>query len=234
MKMPMCSLAMLLVFLTNSVRADQIIIVDGESYFLSHLTESCQSITGDPAAQIACFSAISRLLDEQDIDLPDKTDDVIPNLDALRAAAEYHDEESGLSIIGSDCNIHVLYFNNYFHVSRRNISEIDLFSAQFDASKLLLDQTVAVQGSQAPLIKGVMSEGENAVTRGGIAIDSLQHGFAPRSPRVPLDTYANEVVDQLPPAAHQTFDFVLVHPKKRDARVNIMNAFETFVNACKG
>ena len=79
-----------------------------------------------------------------------------------------------------------------------------------------------------------MSEGENAAPRGGIAIDSLQHGFAPRSPRVTLDTYANEVVDQLPPAAHQTFDFVLVHPKKRDAGVNIMNAFEAFVNACKG
>lgn len=233
MKTLMCGFALSLGMLATGANADQIINVDGEDYFLSHLTANCQSITDDPAAQIACFSAISQLLDEQSVEAPETQVSVTEMLDALRAVAQYQDDETGLSIAGSDCNIHVVYFNNYFHVSRRNISEIDLFSAQFDASKLQFDQTVAVQGGQTPLLRGVMEAGQVAAVRGGEVLESSQNNFEPRSPRVTLDAYANEVVTQLPAREDQTFEFVLVHPKRSQASAEILTAFEAFVSACR-
>jgi hypothetical protein len=233
MKMLMYGISLSLGTLASDVLADQILTVDGEDYLLSSLLENCQSITDDPAAQITCFSTISGLLEEQSDAEPENAVSVPEALDALRAVAQYQDDETGLSIAGADCNIHIVYFNNYFHISRRNISSIDLFSAQFDASKLQHDQTVQVQSAQAPLAKGFMETGTTAATRGGVSLESMQHNFAPRSPRTTLDVYATEVVSQLQAREDQAFDFVLVHPKRSQASADIWNAFETVVNACK-
>lgn len=234
MKMLLCGFAMSLGMFASSVNADQILTVDGEDYFLSHLMANCQSITDDPAAQINCFGAISKLLEEQTTGTEESVVSVATELDALRTVAQYQDDDSGLTIAGSDCKIHVLYFNNYFHISRRNISTIDLFSAQFDASKLQFDQMGEVQGAQAPLLKGLMASGENATVRGGVELDSAQNGFEPRSSRATIEVYANEVAGQLSPIESQAFDFVLVHPQRSQASAEIMGAFEAFVNACKG
>lgn len=233
MKMLMCGFAMSLGVLATNAKADQIINVDGEDYFLSHLTENCQSITGDPAAQIACFSALSRLLEEQSGEVQENGEAVIQALDALRAVSQYQDDDSGLSIVGADCNVHIVYFNNYFHISRRNVSSIDLFSAQFDASKFQYDQIVQAQGGQVPLSKGVMADGTNAAMRGGAALESTLDNFEPRSPGTTLDVYANEVVSQLPAREAAAFDFVLVHPQRSQASADIWSAFEDFVNACQ-
>jgi hypothetical protein len=234
MKMLMYGFATSLAVLASGANADQVLVVDGEEYLLSALMENCQSITGDPAAQISCFSALSQLMDEQSNGGQADEASVTAALDALRAVAEYQDDDTGLSIGGAGCNIHIVYFNNYFHISRRNISSIDLFSAQFNASKLQYDQTVQVQGSQTPLSKGFMESGANAATRGGIALESTQHNFEPRSPRTTLGVYADEVVGQLPATEVAAFDFVLVHPNKSDASADIWNAFEDFVNTCNG
>lgn len=233
MKMLLCGVAMSLGILASNVMANQIVTVDGEDYLLSSLMENCQSITTDPAAQVACFSSISRLLEEQSGAEEESSVSVAQSLDALRTLAQYQDDESGLSIAGADCNIHILYFNNYFHISRRNISEIDLFSAQFDASKLQFDQTVQVQGAQAPLFKGFMAPGANAAVRGGVVLESSQQNFEPRSARTTIGDYANEVVKQLPATESAAFDFVLIHPQRAQASAEIWGAFETFVNACK-
>lgn len=234
MKKLMCGLATSLGIFASNVKADQTIIVDGEEYLLSALTENCQSITGDPAAQVACFTALSKLLDEQSSADPVSEVSVTEALDALRAVAQYLDEDSGLLIAGSDCTIHILYFANYFHISRRNVSTIDLYSAQFDAAQFLPDQTVAVQSGQALLSKGFMDAGANAAMRGGMALDSTQLGFSPRSPAASIDAYANEIVGQLPATQAQSFDFAMVHPQRSHASADIWNAFETFVNVCRG
>ncbi len=233
MKTLVCGLAMSLGILASNVMADQILTVDGEDYLLSALMENCQSITDSPEAQMACFGAVSRLLEEQSDAAPETDVSVSETLNALRAVAQYLDEDSGLAISGSDCNVHIVYFNNYFHISRRNISSIDLFSAQFNASKLQFDQTVQVQGAQAPLLKGVMAAGANASVRGGVALESSQLNFSPRSPGTSIDVYANQVVNQLPPSDVQEFDFVLVHPQKSQASAEIWSAFEAFVDVCR-
>jgi hypothetical protein len=233
MKMLACGIAMSIGALASDVMAYQILTVDGEEYLLSSLLENCQRITGDPEAQMDCISAISQLLAAKSGEAQETAVSVTQALDALRAVAQYQDDESGLSITGSDCSIHIVYFNNYFHISRRNISTIDLFSAQFDASKLQYDQIVEVQGAQAPLLQGFMAPGTNATMRGGVALESAQHNFSPRSPRTTMDVYANEVVSQLPAKEDQTFDFVLIHPKRSQASADIWSAFETVVKACK-
>ncbi len=233
MKMLVCGFAMSFGILASDVMADQIVVVDGEDYLLSSLMENCQSIT-DAEAQIACFSTISRLLEDQSGEEQESSVSVTETLGALQAVAQYQDDDSGLSISGSDCNIHIVYFDNYFHISRRNVSSIDLFSAQFDASNLQFDQTVVVQGAQAPLLKGVMNVGVNAAMRGGLALDSTLDDFSPRSPGTTIDVYANEVVSQLPAREAQAFDFVLIHPQRSQASAEIWSAFEAFVDACKG
>lgn len=234
MKMLMCGFAMSLGVLATGAHADQIVNVDGEDYFLSHLTENCQAITGDPAAQIACFSALSKLLEEQAVSLPDNSEAVTQALDALRAVAEYQDDATGLSITGADCNIQIVYYNNYFHISRRNISTIDLFSAKFDASKLRFDQITEVRGAQAPLVTGVLDVGANAIVSGNVALDSGQDNFTPRSPDTTMDAYANQVVSELQAQEAQSFDFVLVHPQRNPANADIWGAFEEFVTTCRG
>ncbi|MEO9825535.1 MAG: hypothetical protein ABJF50_14045 [Paracoccaceae bacterium] len=219
----------------STAKAEQMLNVDGTVYPLSALMGTCQRITDDPAAQIACFNHITLLLDEQSGGAQqEKTVPVPQALEALRAVAQYQDDESGLLIAGSECRIQIVYFNNYYHISRRNISSLDLFSAQFDASDLEFDQTVKSQGGQAPLSKGVLANGATAVTRGGVELESAQLGFEPRSPRMSLEAYASEVVAQLPAREGQSFEFVLVHPQKSQASPEIWKAFQTFVKACDG
>lgn len=232
MKMLGCGIAMSLGALVGAASAQQTLIVDGTEFPLSTLMENCQSIVNDPVAQVACFNNITQLIEEQSGAKAASGPSVPEALDALRTAAEYQDADSGLSIAGTDCQIQIVYFNNYFHLSRRNISTIDLFSAEFDASKLQIDQVTDVRGAPAPLAKGVLADGATAATRGGVALDSSQNNFESKSPRTTIDVYANEVVDQLPANENGTFDFVLVHPQKQQSSDEIWGAFETFVKAC--
>lgn len=220
-------------FVASIAQAQETVIVDGAEYKLSALMENCQKITGAPEAQLACFNSLSQLIEKQNSQPQDGGRSVRESLSALRSLAQYQDADSGLSILGTDCRIQILYFNNYYYLSRRNVSSIDLFSAQFDASKLQYDQTSEVRGAQAPLFKGVMENGSSATTHGGIALESKDHNFEPKSARAAMNTYAIEVVDQLPGRQEQTFDFVLVHPNKNGASGNIWTAFEEYVNACK-
>jgi hypothetical protein len=232
MKKLVCGFVMSLGILTSEVAADQLLKIDGEDYLLSTLLETCQELSDDPVAQIACVSAVSQLLEEQTSGEQEDHEIVTEALADLRALAQYQDDGSGLSIAGSGCNIHIVYYNNYFHISRRNISEIDLFSAKFDASSFQFDKTVEVPGAQAPLVTGFMAPGAKAEIRGGLVLESSQHNFAPRSPRATIDAYANEVVGQLSAKESQTFDFVLIHPQRSQASAEIWSAFETFVDAC--
>ncbi len=233
MKTLMCGIAVSLGLLATNVMANETVNVDGEEYLLSDLMANCQSITDDPAAQIACFAAISRLMEEQGSAEQEPDVSVVEALGVLRQVAEYEDGDSGLSIVGSDCNIQVVYYANYFHISRRNVSSIDLFNAQFDASKIQLDQTVQVQGAQAPLLKGVMAPGAKAQVSGGIALDSSQQNFTPKSPRATMGDYASDVAGQLQPSEAQTFEFVLFHPQRSNDSAEIWGAFETFVESCR-
>lgn len=207
--------------------------VDGQDYTLSELTEKCQSITNDPTAQIACFGEISKLLEAQAAENKPDENAVAQARQDLRDAAEYIDDETGLLIAGSGCKITTLYFANYFHISRRNISTIDLFSAEFDASQLQYDQSSEVRGAPAPLIKGVMQPGATALARGGAGLDSSRENFAPRSPRTSVGDYSIDLAMSLPAREGQTFDFVLVHPNKNQNSAAIWSAFEAFVKACQ-
>ena len=218
--------------MTSVSSAQQTLKVDGADVPLATLMENCQSITGDPAAQIACFGAVTKLLEEQAGQQQEEIVSVPQALESLRTVAQYQNDESGLTINGSDCSIQIVYFNNYFHLSRRNISSIDLFSAEFDVSQLQFDTLTEVQGGQAPLIQASMAAGVNATVRGGVALESSQRNFAPRSPRTSLDAYANEVIGQLPANQSQTFQFVLVHPQLSQSRADIWDAFGIFVKAC--
>lgn len=233
MKKSTCGFALSFGFLATTAIAEQMIIVDGEEYALSSLTANCQSIANDPAAQIACFSALSRLMEEQSAGAQEPDVDVVETLNALRAVAEYQDNDSGLLITGADCNINVVYFGNYFHISRRNVSTIDLFSAEFDASKLQFDQISEVRGAQVPLLAGKMAPGASAVMRGGAQLDSTLDGFEPKSSRATLADFAAGIVGDLPVSEGQSFDFVLVHPERNDASAEIWTAFETFVETCR-
>jgi len=233
MKKLMFGIAMSLSVFASAAQADQVITVDGEEYLLSDLTANCQSITDDPAAQITCFSALSKIMEEQASEAQATDVSVVETLAALQAVAQYEDDDTGLLISGTDCRIHVLYFNNSFHISRRNVSSIDLISAQFDASKLQFDEVSEVRGAQVPLLSGEMDVSATAVMRGGIELDSSRDGFEPRSPRTTLGVYAQEVATVLTPTEDQTFDFVLVHPQRSADSDAIWAAFEAFTAACR-
>jgi len=235
MKMLICGLTMSLSVLASTAQAEVTLNVDGESIPLSTLMDNCKSISGSAEAQISCFNALTQMLDEQSGSAPAETGaSVTDALDALRDVAQYQDGETGLTITGSDRSVQITYFANYFHISRRNISTIDLFSAQFDASQLEYDQTAAARGASAPLSKGIMDAGATAAMWGGVGLESAQQNFDPKSPRTSLDVYADEVVAQLPSREDAAFDFVLVHPQRSDASDDIWSAFEAFVSACKG
>lgn len=233
MKMRIWGLAMSLGLMAGAATADQVLKVDGEDYLLSDLLKNCQIVSEDAEAEIACVNTVSQLLAEQSGAAPEVDMSINEALDALRAVAQYQDDESGLLITGSFCTVQILYYNNFFHISRRNISTIDLVSAQFNASKLQYDRIVAVQGAQLPLLKGYMDEGTNAVMRGGVALDSGQDDFAALSPGMTMDVYANEIANALPSREGEAFDFVLVHPQRNAANAEIWSAFEGFVRACR-
>lgn len=234
MKKLILSLTMSLGVLANGAQAEQTLNIDGKEYPLSVLLKNCQSITDQPEAQIACFAALSQLMEAQSSEGQQDGVSVTQALDDLREVAEYQDEESGLSVSGSGCRIQIVYFSNYFHISRRNISTIDLYSAKFDASKLRFDQVAKGQGAQALLSKATMEDGATAGMRGGLGLESKQHNFAPRSPRTTLADYANEVADQLQVREDQAFEFALVHPQRSQASDEIWSAFETYLSACQG
>lgn len=236
MRMLICGLAVSLGFVASDVTAEIKLNVDGSELDLSTLMENCRSMTGAPEAQVACFNAVSQLLEKQLGGGAQASNDdsaVTDALDALRTVAQYQDDDTGLTIVGTDCSIQILYFDNYYHLSRRNVSSIDLYSAEFDASKLQYDQTAASQGAQAPLSKGFMEDGATATMRGGPALESTSYKFAPKSARMSVGDYASEVAPQLPANDYQAFDFVLVHPKQAQASGDIWSAFESFVAACK-
>lgn len=232
MKTLIFGLAMSLGIVASDAKAQLKVEIDGKEYMVSNLIENCTNITGDPAAQAACFNALSMLLEQQSDGQPESTASVAESLEALRDVAQFDTGESGLSIAGLDCNIHVIYYSNYFHISRRNVSSIDLYSAQFDVSKLQFDQIEQVQVGQLPMTRGVMDDGVTAAMRGGSALESTQHNFAAKSARASISDYAIEVAAQLPANENQEFNFVLVHPENSDASGDIWAAFETFATAC--
>lgn len=224
-------LAISLGVLSSSVAADVFLEVNGTAYSLTALMENCQSMADDPAAQVACFQAVSVLLEEQTTETPSGVTVSAPEaLDSLRAVAEYEDAESGLIIQGAECDVHILYYANYFHVSRRNVSSIDLFSAQFDVSEIAYDQMAQGDGFIA---KGVMQAGATAATIGGEAISSAEYNFSPRSARQTVGEYAVGVVEQLTAVESREFDFVLVHPAKQESSADIWNAFAAYTAACQ-
>lgn len=233
MKMLMCSLTTTLGLLAASAAAEQTLNVDGKEYTLSALMSGCQKIANDPAGQIACFSDISRRMELQSAAQKEPVISVPEALQTFQNAAQYLDGETGLVVAGAGCTVQITYFNNYFHLSRRNISSIDLFDAKFDMSKLQYDQTSEVRGAQAPLVKAELEAGADAVVRGGVGLDSAQHNFAPRAPGTSIDGYASEVVAQLPGQPGSAFEFVLVHPQRSQSGGEIWAAFENYAKACK-
>jgi hypothetical protein len=233
MKKFMCGLALSLGFLTGAAQAEQMVTVNGTEYPLSALMLTCQKMIDQPEAQSVCFSNLSRLLGQASGTAQTAGASVSEALETLRTAAQYQDDASGLLITGSECSVKVIYFNNYFHISRRNISTIDLFSVELDASKVQVDQFLEVQGAKAPLAKGMMEAGATAVSRGGVELESAQHNFAPRSPRSSLGDYATEVAGILQAREDQAFEFVLIHPNRSQTSAEIWGAFQAYVNACR-
>lgn len=225
-----------LVGLASTAQAEYTLNVRGTDYPLVALMDNCTAASGGSEAQLKCFNALTKLLKEQSgagggaapADLS-----VAGALDALRQVAQHQDADSGLMILGNDCNIQVLYYNNYFHMSRRNTSAIDLFSAKFDASRLLLEQTTQVQGQNLTWSKGLMEPGTMAKSVGGVGIESSELGFAPKSARASIGEYARTVAEQLPSREDMVFDFVLVHPKRSQLRPEIWAAFGNLVDACR-
>ncbi|MEO9515112.1 MAG: hypothetical protein ABJG55_05205 [Paracoccaceae bacterium] len=207
--------------------------IDGKEYPVSVLMNNCQNISDQPEAQIACFNAISQLLEAQN-GVQESGETSVPQaLEALQDVAQFDNGDTGLSITGSNCQIQIVYYNNYFHISRRNVSTIDVFSAEFDMSKLQYGQVVQNQGGQLPFSQGVLDDGEVAVMHGGAALDSTDYNFASKSARTSISDYAIEVVDQLEAREDQKFQFVLIHPENSDSSADIWSAFEEFSIACR-
>lgn len=216
----------------SAAQAGMTVEIDGTEYPLVALMDNCGNASGGDEARLACFSALTKLLKDQNTD-PKVALSITQALEELKAAAQHQDDESGLSIDGNECLVTIVYFNNFFHISRRNVSTIDLFSAKFDASKMQYDQTKQVNGSSMTWSKGLMELGATAVSTGGLALDSKQKGFSPKPANKTLSDYAKSVADELTKKEEQTFDFVLVHPSRKQDSAKIWDAFETFVSACK-
>lgn len=225
-----------LALLASKTAAETILNIDGEDYTLSALMENCQAMADDPAAQIACFNAVSAAVaaQQQPAEVePNRTDAITAALENLRRVTQYQDEGSGLIIQGSECNLQIIYYANYFHISRRNVSSIDVLIAQFDMAGLAYSQTVQVSPENPLLSKGVMQAGASATTIGGFALESAQDGFTPKSARATIAEYAVEVINQLPSRQGSAFDFVLVHPAKQQDSLEIWDAFQKYNEACK-
>lgn len=210
--------------------------VDFDQIPLSELMATCSSAESGSQAQLECFTVLSERIKEQggtqgssaNADSP-----IVKSLEALRTVAEYQDAETGLSISGSGCVISVFYYGNHYRISRRNISAIDLFSVQFNASKLQYDQTTQVQSSVLSRVRGVMENGSTATSKGGAALESAVHNFEPMSANTSVGDYAVTVESQLSAQQEQTFEFVLVHPQRAPVTNDIFSAFASFVQACK-
>ncbi len=234
MRMVLSGFAISLGLLASSGSAEVMLNVNGKEYTLTALMENCQTMGDDPAAQIACFNAVSALLEQQTDQAEAEAPSSVPQaFEALRAAAEYEDSGSGLMIRGTACDAQILYYANYFHISRRNVSSIDLFSTRFDASKVSRDQINPTGGGQGLLSKGAMQSGATAASIGGLAMDSAQYNVAPKSARTSVGEYAIEMADQLAAIESSEFDFVLVHPAKQQSSAEIWNAFDDYLAACQ-
>ncbi len=235
MKMLIGGLVMSLGVLSSSVNAEVLVDVEGKTYKLTDLMENCQSMSDNPVAQVSCFSAVSALLESQSTPTPTESSASIPEaFEALRDVAQYVDEGSGLIIRGAECNAQFLYFGNYFHVSRRNLSSLDLFSTQIDASKVDYDQIVQTTGNQVYMSRGTMLDGSVAKTSGGLAIESAQYNIAAKPARMTIADYAVQVAGQLTAKESNEFDFVLVHPAKQQSSAAVWGAFKTYIEACQG
>ena len=234
MKMSRGGLGIVLGILSSSVSAEVMVNVDGVQYALSALMENCQSMGDNPTDQIACFNAVSKLLDQQAAEPEEASTSSVPEaLEALRSVAQYDNGDSGLIVQGTECKAHIIYYANYFHVSRRNVSSIDVFSVQFDASEISQEQINQAASRNAFVSKVVMQPGAVAKSIAGEAIESAQFGIAPKSARTTIADYAVEVADQLSTNQSGEFDFVLVHPAKQQSGAEIWSAFEAYVQECQ-
>lgn len=223
-----------LVGLTTTAKAEYTVSVRGTDYPLVALMDSCVNANGGSEAQLKCFVALAGLVKQQSGAAPASNMSVSQALDTLRGVAEYQDAESGLRIAGNDCRINILYYNNYYFMSRRNVTSIDLFSAQFDVSQMQYDQTIQAQGASGAYSKGLMQPGSLALFRGGEALESGDNGFESKPASMSVDAYAKTIAQQLSLQEGQGFDFVLVHPKLSQKSTEIWGAFQSLVNACKG
>ncbi|MCY4333124.1 MAG: hypothetical protein OXC60_00415 [Litoreibacter sp.] len=233
MKPLFLGLALSLATMAGSATAEVKVMVDGAEVPLSTLMENCKSIKGDPEAQVACFSSLSKMLEEQASGAQDGEATITQNLESLQSLAQYKDEGSGLVIAADGCMLNVTYYDNYFHISRRNVSTIDIISVEFNAAQLQFDQASHAQSSQAPFSKGVMDIGARAKMRGGLELDSNMQNFPSKSARMPMADYVNEVVAQLPDREDQVFDFVMVHPANAGKASEIWSAFSQLVTTCR-
>lgn len=201
---------------------------------VSELMAQCSSAEGGSQAQLDCFALLAERIKQQEANQASSGESpVIKSLEGLRAVAEYADTESGLEISGNGCLVNILYYGNYYRISRRNISGLDLYSAQFNASQLQYEQTTQLQNSALTRVRAVMESGATAVSKGGSALESVALNFEPKSASASIGEYATSVASQLPAKQDQTFEFVLVHPQRANATNEIFNAFASFVQACK-
>jgi len=232
MKAPLKYALVLLAGFASAQSAQAAIDAKQKAPSVTELMEQCRSEELSAEAKVACFNDLADQL-RNGAAAPSQAGSVQEALDGLRRVAEYQDKDSGLVIAGDSCLIHVLYYGNYFHISRRNVSTIDLLSAKFDASTLQFDQTADVSEANLNWSKGVMDAGATAVFQGGTALESNKQGFDAKQASLSLQQYAGLVVDQLPAQESQRFDFMMVHPAKAEARAEITKAFEELVSACK-
>jgi len=233
MRLLICSLTLPLTLFASNVLSQETLTIDGKEYTIMALTENCQSFLADPPAMAACFTALSQLIERQSGDPQAVVLDVLPALENFRMAAEVQNDDSGLTVLGTGCTIQVVYYNNYYHVSRRNVSQLDLYSVELDVADIQFDEFDEVRGAQAPLVSGLMVDDTTATTHGNVGLDSSANGFDAKPGRTAVGDYALEIVDQLQADEDQSFDFVLVHPDLRDNSDAIWEAFERFVDACK-
>ena len=109
MKMLIYGLVISFGLLANDAQAqgEPTLTIDGKEYPVSVLMNNCQNISDQPEAQIACFNAISQLLEAQN-GVQESGETSVPQaLEALQDAAQFDNGETGLSIIGSNCNIQI-------------------------------------------------------------------------------------------------------------------------------
>lgn len=216
----------------TTAKAEITLNVRGTDYSLVALMDSCATATGGGDAQLRCFVALTDIVKEQygaahsDLTVTDA-------LFALRQVAEIQTADTGLTIKGDGCQIELQYYNNYYYMSRRNVASIDVISAQFDATAIQLDQTLRSQGNGSLTSVGLMQPGAEAVVRGGVALESVDHGFDVKPAAIPVADYAGTVAQTLDAQQHQSFQFVLVHPERNGQSGAIWEAFDTYVQACQ-